>query len=99
VSLERFLVGTERGEKPVVPVERAALHLVQGCLQLYRKLFSKLHLRLPCGELLLRVAEPRELLHERERDVRVVVIYVHRVRGAARSTPRKRSWQAASFLS
>ena len=36
-----------------------------ACLQLQRERFSKLGLLLPSDELLLRVAEPRELLHER----------------------------------
>ena len=65
MSPKRFLVGTKRRQKGVLPVERAALHLGQRELQLERELFSKLNLLLPSGELLVRVAEPRELLHER----------------------------------
>ena len=47
-----------------MPAERAAPHLVQRRLQLQRELVGKLGLVLPGSELLLRVAEPRELLHE-----------------------------------
>ena len=57
MSLKRFLVDTKRRQKSVLPVERAALHLVQRCLQLQRERFSKLGLILPSGELLLRVAD------------------------------------------
>ena len=66
-SLKRFLVSTERPQECLVPAQPAhqggALGFVQGPLQLQSELVGKLGFLLPGSEVLLRVVEPRELLH------------------------------------